>query len=55
MSAATSGNQDILKQLDDSRITGFHRKIMFVSSMGFFTDAYDLFIIGVALALIKPE
>jgi len=55
MSAVASGNQDILKQLDDSRITGFHWKIMFVSSMGFFTDAYDLFIIGVALALIKPE
>jgi hypothetical protein len=29
--------------------------IMFVLGMGFFTDAYDLFIIGVALTLIKNE
>jgi MFS family permease len=28
---------------------------MFVSGMGFFTDAYDLFVIGVVVALIKPE
>lgn len=48
-------NQAILKQLDDSKVTGFHWKIMFVSSKGFFTAAYDLFIIGVALSLIKEE
>jgi MFS transporter, PHS family, inorganic phosphate transporter len=28
---------------------------MFVAGMGFFTDAYDLFVIGVVVALIKPE
>ncbi len=28
---------------------------MFVSGMGFFTDAYDLFVIGIVVALIKPE
>jgi len=28
---------------------------MFVSGMGFFTDAYDLFIIGTVMALIKTE
>ncbi len=57
MNAETTGtdHQAILKQLDESRVTGFHWKIMFVSSMGFFTDAYDLFIIGVALTLIKSE
>ena len=27
---------------------------MFISGMGFFTDAYDLFIIGVVMALLKP-
>lgn len=40
--------------LDNSGITKFHWKIMFVAGMGFFTDAYDLFIIGVALTLLKP-
>jgi MFS family permease len=41
--------------LDESRVTRFQWKIMFVSGMGFFTDAYDLFIIGIVVALLKPE
>lgn len=27
---------------------------MLISGMGFFTDAYDLFIIGVVMSLLKP-
>jgi PHS family inorganic phosphate transporter-like MFS transporter len=27
---------------------------MFISGMGFFTDAYDLFIIGIVMSLVKP-
>ena len=27
---------------------------MFISGLGFFTEAYDLFIIGAAMALLKP-
>ena len=46
---------DDLAQLDESGITRAHWKIMFISGMGFFTDAYDLFIIGVAMHLIKAE
>lgn len=42
------------QELDDAGVTPFHLKIMFVAGMGFFTDAYDLFIIGVALTLLKP-
>ena len=42
-------------ELDASGITPFHLKIMFVSGMGFFTDAYDLFIIGVVLTILKSE
>ena len=41
--------------LDDSKITRFQYKIMFVSGMGFFTDAYDLFIIGVVVAVLKTQ
>jgi MFS family permease len=41
--------------LDDGKITRFQWKIMVVSGMGFFTDAYDLFVIGVVVALLKPE
>jgi len=28
---------------------------MFVSGMGFFTDAYHLFVIGIVVALLRPE
>ena len=51
MSAATETID--LAQLDDSHITREHWKILLISGMGFFTDAYDLFIIGVAMHLIK--
>jgi MFS transporter, PHS family, inorganic phosphate transporter len=50
--SATSDNP--FAELDSAGITPFHWKIMFISGMGFFTDAYDLFIIGVALTLLKP-
>jgi MFS transporter, PHS family, inorganic phosphate transporter len=39
--------------MDAAKLSRLHWKIM--SGMGFFTDAYDLFIIGVAMALIKQE
>lgn len=52
--AAGQPNPDLLRQLDESGITRTHWKIMFISGMGFFTDAYDLFIIGVVMSLLKP-
>src|SRR3984957_11133001 len=41
-------------ELDDAKISPMHWKIMLISGMGFFTDAYDLFIIGVVMSLVKP-
>src|ERR1700744_2399432 len=41
-------------ELDNAGISKHHWKIMFISGMGFFTDAYDLFIIGVVMTLLKP-
>src|ERR1700743_959574 len=41
-------------EMDDSGISKEHWRIMFISGMGFFTDAYDLFIIGVVMVLLKP-
>jgi len=41
-------------EMDNSGISSHHWKIMFISGMGFFTDAYDLFIIGVVMSLLKP-
>ena len=58
MSTATTadaGGADTLRQLDEQHISPTHWKIMFISGMGFFTDAYDLFIIGVVMSLLKSE
>jgi MFS transporter, PHS family, inorganic phosphate transporter len=41
--------------LDESGVSRFQWKIMFVSGMGFFTDAYDLFVIGIVVALLTTQ
>jgi PHS family inorganic phosphate transporter-like MFS transporter len=41
-------------EMDSAGISSQHWKIMLISGMGFFTDAYDLFIIGVVMSLVKP-
>jgi MFS family permease len=53
--AASASRGGAFEVLDDSKISRFQLKIMFVSGMGFFTDAYDLFVIGIVVALLKPE
>jgi MFS transporter, PHS family, inorganic phosphate transporter len=41
--------------LDEAPISRFHLRAVLVSGMGFFTDAYDLFVIGIAATLIKQQ
>jgi MFS family permease len=41
-------------ELDNAGVSKEHLKIMLISGMGFFTDAYDLFVIGVVMALLRP-
>ena len=41
-------------EMDNAGISKEHWKIMLISGMGFFTDAYDLFVIGVVMSLLKP-
>jgi len=53
MAVAADASTDF-SELDNAGISKEHWKIMFISGMGFFTDAYDLFIIGVVMALLKP-
>src|ERR1700679_147022 len=53
--AAVDQSSGVLEQMDSSKITPHHWKILFISGMGFFTDAYDLFIIGVVMALLKEQ
>ena len=55
MSSIADTGDSVLARLDESKITRLHWKIMFISGMGFFTDAYDLFIIGVVISLLKAE
>ncbi|OBG38430.1 MFS transporter [Mycobacterium sp. E3198] len=45
----------MLAELDEAATGAQHWKILLTSGMGFFTDAYDLFIIGVAASLIQSE
>ena len=42
-------------EMDNAGVTREHWKIMFISGMGFFTDAYDLFIIGVVMTILKHQ
>jgi len=55
MAQAPARSSELLKQLDESPVTREHWKILFISGMGFFTDAYDLFIIGVVMVLLKEQ
>jgi MFS transporter, PHS family, inorganic phosphate transporter len=45
----------LLQSLDDAKISRFQIKTMFVAGMGFFTDAYDLFVIGIVVSLLKTQ
>jgi PHS family inorganic phosphate transporter-like MFS transporter len=55
MSESSASADTAFAALDDSKISRFQLKIMFVSGMGFFTDAYDLFVIGIVVSLLKTE
>ena len=41
--------------LDDAPTSRFHHRAVLISGMGFFTDAYDLFVIGTVAALVKIQ
>lgn len=47
--------QSLLEALDEAPVSFFHLRAAVTAGMGFFTDAYDLFIIGMALVYLKPE
>jgi PHS family inorganic phosphate transporter-like MFS transporter len=40
--------------LDESQVRSFQWRLLITAGMGFFTDAYDLFIIGIVTALLMP-
>jgi MFS transporter, PHS family, inorganic phosphate transporter len=48
-------NRELLAQMDEAAESREHWEILLTSGMGFFTDAYDLFIIGVVATMVKSE
>ncbi len=46
---------DVAATLDEAPLSRFHTRSILTAGMGFFTDAYDLFIIGTATTLIAKQ
>ncbi|EQD75338.1 General substrate transporter [mine drainage metagenome] len=44
--------QDLISSIDKAKTSRFHYRTWIISGLGFFTDAYDLFIIGVVTSII---
>ncbi|MBV9581786.1 MAG: MFS transporter [Chloroflexi bacterium] len=55
VSTSTAAQPTRLEQFDEQGITPFHLKVLLVSGMGFFTDAYDLFIISVVIRMLRDQ
>lgn len=53
MKSAVIDNQS-LRELDEQKVGRSHWRMIVTAGMGFFTDAYDLFVIGVVTALLAP-
>ena len=47
--------KDLITALDEASLSRFHLRAVLASGVGFFTDAYDLFVIGIASALITKD
>ena len=48
-------SRDLVTALDEASLSRFHMRAVVASGVGFFTDAYDLFVIGIASALITKD
>src|SRR5881409_1522252 len=48
-------SKNLIEALDEASLSRFHLRAVLVSGMGFFTDAYDLFVIGIASTLIVKQ
>ncbi|MBX5466100.1 MAG: MFS transporter [Firmicutes bacterium] len=47
--------QSVLQVLDETPVTPYHWRTILTTGLGFFTDAYDLFIIGTATSWLAPR
>lgn len=46
--------ENLALELDEQELNHLHWRMVITAGMGFFTDAYDLFVIGVVTALLMP-
>ena len=53
-SQSTTSLEEQLTQADNAKFSKFHWRMILTAGTGFFTDAYDLFIIGVVTAILTP-
>jgi PHS family inorganic phosphate transporter-like MFS transporter len=51
----TGPGRSVSELLDEAPRSRFHRRAVVISGMGFFTDAYDLFVIGTVAAFVKVQ
>lgn len=52
--AVSGTTNEMYRLLDEAPVSRFHWLIVFTAGMGFFTYAYDIFIIGTATTLLRP-
>jgi MFS transporter, PHS family, inorganic phosphate transporter len=52
---AVQGSPTVTDLLNEAPSSRFHRRTVIISGVGFFTDAYDLFVIGTAAALLAVQ
>lgn len=45
---------ETVSRMEGTKVNRYHWRIVVTAGMGFFTDAYDLFIIGVVTAILAP-
>jgi MFS family permease len=55
LTGSMTGPRTVSQLLDDAPTSRFHRRAVLISGMGFFTDAYDLFVIGTVAAIVKIQ
>src|SRR6202453_1819664 len=53
--APAAMSPDLVAALDEAPLGRSHVRAVVASGVGFFTDAYDLFVIGIASALITKD
>jgi PHS family inorganic phosphate transporter-like MFS transporter len=54
-SGLASPGQTVSELLNEAPTSKFHRRAVLISGMGFFTDAYDLFVIATVATLVKTQ